>query len=170
MDKNQFSELLEDYQAAVISVIHKMTNSWETARDLAQDAFVRLWNYREKISDEKPIFTLIYKIAVNLAIDHLRRNKNRFTTLDTNLSYHSNENPDNKELYQLIITLSDKLKPKQKAIFVLRDVEGFSFEEIKSIMNMPIGNIRSNLHLARRNIKKSLESEYNFSQEMIYEL
>ena len=141
MDKNQFAEILEVYQSAVISVIHKMTDSWETARDLAQDTFVRLWNYREKISDEKPVFTLIYKIAINLAIDHLRRNKNRFTTLDTNVSYHLNDNSDNKELYHLIITLSDKLKPKQKAIFILRDVEGFSFEEIKSIMNMPIGNI-----------------------------
>jgi RNA polymerase sigma-70 factor (ECF subfamily) len=147
-----------------------MINSWDTACDLAQDVFLKLWHYRDKISDDKPIFTLLYKIAVNLAIDHLRKNKNKFVELDTTLSIISVNNQDNHEIYKLILAISDRLKPKQKAIFILRDIEGFSFEEIKLIMNMPVGNIRSNLHLARKNIKQFLELEYNFSQEMIYEL
>ena len=170
MDKDQFAEILDIYQSAVISVIHKMINSWETARDLAQDAFVKLWHYRDKVSMEKPVFTLLYKIAVNLAIDHLRKSKNRFVELHDSVSGTSIENYDNKEVYQLVLELSDRLKPKQKAIFILRDIEGFSFEEIKKIMNMPIGNIRSNLHLARKNIKNILESDYNLSQEIVYEL
>jgi len=147
-----------------------MINSWDTAHDLAQDAFVKLWHYRDRISEDKPIFTLLYKIAVNLAIDHQRKSKNRFVELHETFSSTSFENLDNREIYQLILAISDRLKPKQKAIFILRDIEGFSFEEIKSIMNMPIGNVRSNLHLARKNIKNTLESDYNLSQELIYEL
>jgi len=170
MDKKQFAEILETYHSAIISVIHKMIYSWEIAQDLAQDTFIKLWEYRDRIKADKPIFTLLYKIAINLAIDHLRRNKNKFLQLERISPPASVETTDTRELYQLILDLSDKLKPKQKAIFVLRDIEGFSFEEIKLIMNMPIGNIRSNLHLARRNIKNALESEYNFSQEMMYEL
>jgi RNA polymerase sigma-70 factor (ECF subfamily) len=170
MDRDQFAEILEMYQSAIISVIHKMINSWETARDLAQDAFIRLWHYRDKISAEKPIFTLLYKIAVNLAIDHLRKSKNKYVELHESISSPSLESLDNREIYQLILAVSDRLKPKQKAIFILRDIEGFSFEEIKKIMNMPIGNIRSNLHLARKNIKYFLESDYNLSQEIVYEL
>jgi RNA polymerase sigma-70 factor (ECF subfamily) len=170
MDKKQFADILDLYQISVISVIYKMINSWETAQDLAQDAFLKLWHYRGKINEEKPIFTLLYKIAVNLAIDHLRKSKDKFVELDSTLSLTSVESPDNRELYHLILAISDKLKPKQKAIFILRDIEGFTFEEIKSIMNMPVGNIRSNLHLARKNIKKTLETEYQFSQEMLYEL
>jgi RNA polymerase sigma-70 factor (ECF subfamily) len=170
MDKKQFTDILDMYQTAVISVLYKMINSWETARDLAQDAFINLWHYRDKIDEEKPIFTLLYKIAVNLAIDQIRKTKKNYVELDNNLNVSSVENLDNRELYQLILAISDRLKPKQKAIFILRDIEGFTFEEIKSIMNMPIGNIRSNLHLARKNIKIILESEYNYSQEMIYEL
>jgi RNA polymerase sigma-70 factor (ECF subfamily) len=170
MDRNQFADILEFYQYAVITVIHKMINSWETARDLAQDSFIKLWYNRDKIKEDKPVFTLLYKIAVNLAIDHLRKNKNNIIQIDVATLPTSVENLDSKEIYQLILAISDRLKPKQKAIFILRDIEGFSFEEIKSIMNMSIGNIRSNLHLARKNIKKSLESEYKYSQEMIYEL
>jgi RNA polymerase sigma-70 factor (ECF subfamily) len=170
MDKQQFAEVLEIYQSALISVIHKMINSWETARDLAQDAFIKLWHYRDKISEDKPIFTLLYKIAVNLAIDHLRKSKKKFVEFHDTLSNTSLENSDHREIYQLILAISERLKPKQKAIFILRDIEGFTFEEIKLIMNMPIRNIRSNLHLARKNIKNTLESDYNLSQEIVYEL
>jgi RNA polymerase sigma-70 factor (ECF subfamily) len=170
MDNKHFSDILDTYQSAIISVIYKMIKSWETSRDLAQDSFIKLWDYRDKIREDKPIFTLLYKIAVNLAIDHLRKTDNKFIELDITTFTSSTDNLESRELYQLILTISDQLKPKQKAIFILRDIEGFSFQEIKSIMNMPIGNIRSNLHLARKNIKNSLELEYNYSQETIYEL
>jgi len=170
MDKKQFTDILEIYQSAVIRIIYKMVNSWDTARDLAQDAFLRLWRYRNKISEDKPIFTLLYKIAVNLSIDHLRKNSNKYIGLEDSTTMTSAENQEDRELYQLILTVSDRLKPKQKAVFILRDIEGFSFEEITKIMNMPVGNIRSNLHLARKNIKNFLESEFNFSREMLYEL
>ncbi len=170
MDKKQFTDILEIYQSAVIRIIYKMVNSWETARDLAQDAFLRLWRYRNKITEDKPIFTLLYKIAVNLSIDHLRKNSNKYIGLEDSKTMTSAENQEDRELYQLILTVSDKLKPKQKAVFILRDIEGFSFEEITTIMNMPVGNIRSNLHLARKNIKNFLESEFNYSREMLYEL
>jgi len=170
MDNKQFSDILDTYQSVIISVIYKMIKSWETARDLAQDSFIKLWDYRDKIREDKPIFTLLYKIAVNLAIDHLRKSKNKFIELDNNAYTASTDNLESREIYQLILAISDRLKPKQKAIFILRDIEGFSFQEIKSIMNLPIGNIRSNLHLARKNIKKSLELEYEYNQEMIYEM
>ena len=170
MDKNQFTDILRIYQSAIISVIHKMVNSWDTARDLAQDSFLRLWNYRHKIKEDKPVFTLLYKIAVNLAIDHLRKNRDHFVDLASDMTLTTSESPDDNELYGIILALSNRLKPKQKAIFILRDIEGFSFEEITRILNMPVGNVRSNLHLARKNIKKSLESEYNLSREILYEL
>jgi RNA polymerase sigma-70 factor (ECF subfamily) len=129
-----------------------------------------MWEYRDKINMEKPVFTLLYKIAINLAIDHLRKNKKQFTKLELTTASTSMENLESREIYHLILNISERLKPKQKAIFILRDIEGFSFEEIRLIMKMPIGNIRSNLHLARKNIKKSLELDYNYSQEMKYEL
>ena len=53
MDKKQFTDILEIYQSAVISVPYKMIHSWETAQDLAQDSFIRLWEYRDKIRGEK---------------------------------------------------------------------------------------------------------------------
>ena len=66
MDNENFADIIETYQSAIISIIYKMTKSWESARDLAQDSFIKLWDYRDKIRTDKPIFTLLYKMAVNL--------------------------------------------------------------------------------------------------------
>jgi RNA polymerase sigma-70 factor (ECF subfamily) len=82
MDKQQFTDVLENYQSAIISVIYKMIHSWDTAQDLAQESFIKLWDDRGKIREDKPIFKLLYKIAVNQAIEHLRKNKNKYTKLD----------------------------------------------------------------------------------------
>ena len=81
------------------------------------------------------------------------------------------QNPDEQdEMFHLIVQCSSKLKPKQKAVFLLRDIEGFSFEEIADTLKMSINNIQSNLHLARKNIRCLLESKYQLTWETIYDL
>ena len=170
MDEDQFSEIIEEYQRVIISVIQKMVNSWDTARDLTQDTFLKLWDYRNKINYDKPLFTLLYKIAINISIDYLRKKRPEPSHLYLEIPTSSSENIGFNEVYQLVLSCSEKLKPKQKTVFILRDIEGFSFEEIKTIMDIPIPNIRSNLHLARKNIKNYMESVYQFNQEMIYDL
>ena len=166
----QFEDIVEQYQTSVIALIDRMVNSMETARDLAQDSFIRLWHYRDKIKPDKPLFTLIYKIAMNISIDYLRKKKTDTVDFDLTTSSIERDILDSKEVFRIVLSCCEKLKPKQKAVFVLRDIEGYSFEEIKYIMDMPISNIRSNLHLARKNVRKMMELEYQINQELIYEL
>ena len=170
MNEEQFSALIDKYQVAVISLIYKMISSRESARDLAQDTFIKLWNYRSKIKSDSPSFTLIYRIAVNVSIDFLRKKRPQVQDLDPEAFEDKSTRQERSEVYQLILTCAVDLKPKQRAIFILRDIEGFSFDEIKKILNMPLSNIRSNLHLARKNIKRLLESKYEYSQELLYDL
>ena len=82
MSEEQFSIIIEKYQLSVTSLIYKMVSSWETARDLAQDTFVKLWNYRDKIQTDLPSFTLIYKIAMNVSIDFLRKKHPEIKEID----------------------------------------------------------------------------------------
>jgi len=170
MDEKRFSEIIEEYQQPILSVIQKMVVSWDNARDLCQDTFLKIWDYRHKINDEKPIFTLLYKIAINISIDYLRKKRPETSRLDIEIPISEIEGIGFHEVYQLILDCSKRLQPKQKAVFILRDIEGFSFEEIKMIMNMPVSNIQSNLHLARKNIKNYMESIYQINQEIIYEV
>lgn len=170
MDEERFSEIIDEYQQPIRSVIQKMVNSWDTAHDLCQDTFLKFWDYRNQVDLDKPIFTLLYKIAINIAIDFLRKKKPEISNIDPEILLSENDSINFKEVYQLILNCSEKLQTKQKAIFILRDIEGFTFEEIKLIMNMPVSNIRSNLHLARKNIKKYMETFFQINQEIIYEL
>jgi len=170
MNEEKFIELIERYQSPLHSLIYKMVHSWETARDLAQDTFVKLWHFRYRIITDTPSFTLIYKIAVNLSIDHLRKKKPDRLEFIEEVPQNSSDNHDFKELREIILFCARQLKSKQQAIFLLRDLEGFSFQEISTILDMPLSNVTSNLHLARKNIKKILERKFQYSEEILYEL
>ena len=167
MTENQFCEIIERYKSPVIALIGKMVSSIETAQDISQDTFVRLWNYREKIKRDSSVFTLIYKIAVNLSIDYLRKSKPEKIEFDIVTNEYTDEKLETNEFYKLILKCSEKLKPKQKAVFIMRDIDGLSFEEIAEVLEMPVSNIRSNLHLARKNVRQLLQEKYNINQEYI---
>ena len=170
MDSATFSKIVDNYQKAVIAVIYKMVSSWETARDLAQEVFLKLWKQHRSVNTQLPLYPLLYKIAINLAIDHLRKIKPLHTGFDQISENSLPLNLEKNELFEVVIQCSEKLKPKQKAIFVLRDLEGMTFEEISKILSMPEGNIRSNLHLARKNVKERLFKLYKIDEEYFYDL
>jgi RNA polymerase sigma-70 factor (ECF subfamily) len=170
MTTEQFEDVIERYQATIISVIQKMVHSWDIACDLAQDSFVRLWNFRQKINPKQSIFTLMYKIAMNVSIDHLRKQKPTSSDFDLIESTPLDATIECKELHEIIQRCMNMLKPKQKAAFILRDMEGLTFDEISNILNMSVSNVRSNLHLARRNIRDLMQSRYNLILEDIHEL
>jgi len=170
MNSEQFTQFIGKYQRPLLSVIYKMVHSWEVAKDIAQEAFVRIWEKYESIKDESRSFYLLYRIAMNLSIDYLRKSKNETKDIESQL-YIINEAPkDSKELFEIIIQCASQLKPKQKAAFLLRDIEGFDFAEISDVLKTPVENIRSNLNLARKNIKNKLESRYEITEEFFYEL
>ena len=169
LNHKTFSAIIERYQKPIIALLYKMVHSWETARDLAQDTFLKLWDNRKKIDLSKPLFTYLYKIAMNLSIDYLRKAKFEFANTDQ-LNIADEANPDfSFELAQIIRNCCSKLRPKQKAVFVLRDLEGMDFVTIQKVLNEPLNNIHNNLSLARKNIKNMLEIEYNITKDFFYD-
>ena len=170
MTYDQFNDLVLQYQKPVIACIYKMVYSWEVSRDLAQESFLKLWNMKHKIENDKPVFTLLYRIAMNLSIDYLRREKNLlFQPLNVDIQMNETQN-DNPEFREMLQNCCSKLNPRQRAVFNLRDLEGLSFEEISEILEISLGNIRSNLHLARKNIKQILFEEYQIDEEYFNEM
>ena len=170
MIENQFDEIVDLYSQPILNIIYKMIHHKETAYDLAQDVFTKLWEHRNKFDQQKSIFTLIYKIAMNLSIDYLRKKKpDVYENEILEMVYTSDPN-DQSEIFNLIMQCSSDLKPKQKAVFLLRDIEGFSFEEIAETLRMSVNNIQSNLHLARKRIRYLLETKYQLTLETLYDL
>lgn len=170
MTENQYKDIVDSYSNPIISVINKMIHHEQEAYDLSQDVFLRLWEYRNKLDTSKPVFTFIYKIAMNLSIDYLRKKTPEYIENDMLDLMKSNNFEEDEEVFKLIMRCSSELKPKQKAVFILRDIEGFSFEEVADTLKMSINNIQSNLHLARKKIRNLLESKYQLTWETIYDM
>jgi RNA polymerase sigma-70 factor (ECF subfamily) len=139
-----------------------MLGDWEEAKDAAQESFIRFWTMDHAAVNPESHFSLLARIVTHRCIDLLRQRRRRiFLSLEWITGLTAAENPandlDQKNLESEIMKAADRLKPKQKAIFLLRDVEGYSIKETADIMNDSENRIRVNLHLARKNMRKWLK-------------
>jgi len=172
MDAQEFNTIVSYYQNSVAGIIYRLVRSQEDARDLMQDAFIRLWKHRHKLDNRRAALTYLYRTAVHLAIDRLRRRK--FQMVDWTIAEVDQDTngavKDSRELFEAIMISAKQLKPKQQTVFILKDLEGFEFEEIAVLMNMTSANLRSNLYLARKKIKELLKRYFNITMEYWYDL
>lgn len=161
---SEFEEIVKLHQRKIVAIGYHMLGNLEDARDQAQEAFVRLWQKKDESLDERAVAALLTKITVNLCIDRLREIKRRrlFFNDDEKLSssFASLDDPRRDaevgELKAALANAMTKLKPRQKAIFVLRDVEGRSVRETAKIVGCSENNVLVNLHKARKNLRKWL--------------
>lgn len=145
------------------SLAFRMVGNREDARDIVQEAFVRYWKAAYSLEICEAAFGLLSRITMNLSIDHLRKRRWRslflpFESVGYELAdgQHADRNLNAGELRIRIEAFSHKLKPKQKACFVMRDMEDRPIEEIARIMGCSENNVKVNLCLARKNMRKWL--------------
>ena len=169
-----FRELLNRYERPVFSLIYRMVRDRSLAEDLAQEAFIRAFNAIGSYNPGYKFSSWMFKIAHNLTIDHLR--KRRLDTLSihgspnavtpdeqarTSLVLESaEERPDayveNLELGSQIETAIGRLRPEYRAVTLLRHVEGYSYQEIADILEIPLGTVKTYIHRARLELKAEL--------------
>jgi RNA polymerase sigma-70 factor (ECF subfamily) len=144
-----------------------MLGNMEEAKDMAQETFMRLWNHGRNLREEKVISAFLARTVTNLCIDQLRRRKRwSLFSLDTVAAKSDPISPydpageaSKKDLVRLVLKTAERLKPKQKAVFVLRDIEGCSVKETADILGCSENNILVTLHHARKNLKKWLKAD-----------
>ena len=170
-----FRELVRRYERPVFSLIYRMVRDRETSEDLAQDAFVKVLNHIDKYSPEFKFSSWLFKIANNVAIDHLRRR--RIDTISMDGSPHATtaseveassleleadqENAldelEARELGSAIEKAIARLRPEYRACIMLRHVEGRAYEEIAATLDLPLGTVKTYIHRARYELRKALE-------------
>jgi RNA polymerase sigma-70 factor (ECF subfamily) len=174
-EEGPFRELVRRYERPVFSLVFRMVRDRETAEDLAQDAFVKILNHIDKYSPEFKFSSWLFKIANNVAIDHLRRR--RLDTISMDGSLHAStaseveattlnlaseqENAldelEAKELGSAIERAIATLRPEYRACIMLRHVEGRAYEEIAATLDLPLGTVKTYIHRARHELRKALE-------------
>jgi RNA polymerase sigma-70 factor (ECF subfamily) len=170
-----FRELVRRYERPVFSLVYRMVRDRETAEDLAQDAFIKVLNHIDRYSPEFKFSSWVFKIANNVAIDHLRRR--RLDTVSMDGSPHASsaaeveasafdvssdqenalDEMEARELGDQIESAIGQLRPEYRACIMLRHVEGRSYEEIASTLDLPLGTVKTYIHRARHELRRALE-------------
>jgi RNA polymerase sigma-70 factor, ECF subfamily len=170
-----FRELVRRYERPVFSLIFRMVRDRELAEDLAQDTFVKVLNHIDRYRPEFKLSSWLFKIANNVAIDHLRKRQLPTISMDgsphastadaveaTTLQIADNqesalEEMESRELGGAIEKAIASLRPEYRACIMLRHVEDRSYEEIAATLDLPLGTVKTYIHRARHELRKALE-------------
>ena len=177
-DTHAFRLLVERNQSFVCSLAYRFVGNTSDAEDIAQEAFIRLWKNLNRYRPGIKLTTWLYKIVTNLSLDFLRSANNRRARERVELNDHgrmvsewtSDQSLLTDELRNALEMLSAELTPKQKAVFVLRDMEDLSTDEVGEILAMSPGNVKSNLYYARKKMGEMITMYYQMKKSRANEL
>lgn len=158
-----FRELVAETQPFAFSFALKLLCNAEEAKDVVQEAYIRIWQNISRFDIEVKFTTWMYRIVANLCYDNLKHKKRKaklFIENDASSDPASNENiaikVEVKEKIEMIKKLSDGLAPKQRLVFVLRDFHDLEIKEVCDITGLSMGSVKTNLYLARKAIREKM--------------
>ena len=176
-DGDAFETLVREHQTRVYNLALRMTGNEEDALDISQETFLKAWRTMGKYRGECSLGSWLYRIASNLSIDLLRKNKRqqreKIVSLEDNgEDGRTLELPDLREEPQTILEREEnrravwacleKLPEEQRLILVLRDVNGLSYEEIGASMGLEMGTVKSRIFRAREKLANLLLDRETF--------
>lgn len=164
-DERAFGQIVSRYQTRLLNFIYRTIGDRERAEDLVQEVFIRVYRHLARFDQSKKFSTWIYTIASNLAKNELRnRSRNPLVLFQTLTQGWEDEErplefedpearPDDqfrkRHLRELIDKFVAELPPHHREVFVLRELEGKSYEEIAEITSCNLGTVKSRLNRAR---------------------
>ena len=164
-DLGAFERLVERHRAVVHRVAARIAGEAD-AEDVAQDAFLRAFHRLSRFRGESPFRAWLLRIVHNAALDALARRRAAPIENDEEEGEHPEPGPgrtpaDQLELSERRDRLAAKLRlmqPAHRAVLVLRDLEGLSYEEIAHVTDSPLGSVKGRLHRARRELIEILRA------------
>lgn len=179
-DQNAFQELVQKYEQRVYNHCMRMVNDEVESYDLTQEVFLKVFRKIQNYQHTYSFYTWLYRITVNCCIDYLRRKKRMVNSISLSHNYgetgsepgREQDIPDNTfvpdthaenaELSEVLKGAIGQLSEKLRAIVVLKEIEGFSYEEIAEVLGCSRGTVKSRLFRAREKLKELL-TEYKES-------
>lgn len=170
-DRNAFSELVRIHAQGVLNVIYRMCGNMQVAEDAAQEAFIQAWLRLSSYRPQASLRNWLYRIAVNTAIDMLRKEKRILPGAVEDM--HLKDTDPGPEA---TVTTAQRAETVQEAILalpdasrkvlILREFEGLSYQEIADVLEIPIGTVMSRLNYARKLLRKTLEVKLSADAEV----
>jgi len=164
-DEVAFEKIVSIYKHRIVNFLTQLTGDYQRAVDLAQETFMRVYFKSNKYKPIAPLSSWIYTIASNLAKTELKKTRKLSTvSLDDTQSHLGDQigaaaEPGETYLIENLKRALDTLHPRYRIPIVLKDIEGFSQEEIAQIMKRPVGTIKARISRGRAQLKHILEKD-----------
>ncbi|MCA9669337.1 MAG: sigma-70 family RNA polymerase sigma factor [Myxococcales bacterium] len=172
-DKRAFRELVQRYQRKVYGIAYGMLHNNDDALDVAQEAFIKVHRYLDRFKGTSSFYTWLYRIVINLCIDHLRKvGKQQAVDYDDSRAHDGDADPaalqptilgmdpqkalQRREIREKVEKALETLSANHRAVLLMREVEGMSYSEMAEAMQCSKGTIMSRLFHARRRMQGAL--------------
>lgn len=174
-ERDAFGELVERWQDRIYGAIYRVVWDAETARDLAQETFIKAYTKLSSFQGGAAFSTWLYSIAINQARSELRRRSAAKNKPPLSLDAMRGSGEDAREYdpaddapgavegiatrehCEMLRGEIERLDPSYREVIVMREFQGLSYEEIAEIVDVPVGTVRSRLHRARRDLRERLK-------------
>jgi RNA polymerase sigma-70 factor (ECF subfamily) len=163
-DERGLAEIMRRYQWPLVRYLARIVNDAERARDLAQETFWKIFKHRSAYRTSARFATWLFHIARNVARDELRARRRRVSLASGSESGEWEEasevgGPVSEQLEtrEVVVRALEKLSARDRALIILRDVDGLSYEEVARKVRMPVGTVKSGLNRARRRFREHYE-------------
>jgi RNA polymerase sigma-70 factor (ECF subfamily) len=163
-DRNAFGELVRRYHPGVVLVVYRLCGDAGLAEDMAQETFLRAWLNLTTFHPQSPLRNWLYRIAVNGALDVLRRKPEETLENEETLML-----PDQAACPETALIEKEKVAQLQQAmhslpeaarsVLILREYGGLSYQEIASVLDVPVGTVMSRLNYARNRLRELLKQQ-----------
>jgi len=169
-DIESFEKLTCSYYTKVFNICYRMLNNTEDANEQAQETFIKAFRYIKDFKGNCSFYTWLYRIATNVCLDYLRKNKSK---KDISLEQNTFEDISLKDRLvsdicgpekvaemnaqkEAIRQALSKMNEKNRIVIILRDFKGLSYEEVSEIINVPVGTVKSRISRARSELRNLL--------------
>lgn len=164
-----FGELITRYQDRLFNTVYRLLANAEDAQDVVQDAFLHAYQSLDSFKGDSQFFTWLYRIAINTAISLKRKqqggvrmlagpHEEGVEPLDLSLASQPGHALEQAEQAQHIQRALNRLSPEHRAVLVMKDIDGYKYEQMAELLEVPIGTVRSRLHRARLELRGILRA------------
>jgi len=159
-DKSAFQTLVKRHKEKVRNIIYLTMNNSALVDDIAQDVFITIYRNLKHFRFESQFTTWLYRITVNKCKDYIRRMNVRriFSPLDEGIEVSEHSSPiEERDISKIVTEAISKLPVKLRMPLILKDIEGFSYQEISETLNCEMGTVKSRIFRGREKLKEILE-------------
>ena len=165
-ENDAFEALLHPYRQGILNMAYHLTGDLEEAKEVCQNAYIKIFKYLGSFKPERSFKNWLYKTVINCSYDSLNKRKRAGQMIESHKDlimhqeYDPEENYLRKEIRSKLKKCLKVLSPKEMAVFLLRDKEGYSVNETAEILKSSSISVRANLSRARQKLRIQFEKVY----------